>query len=193
MGFLVETSGTPWAGRCQFLFAVSTRAARPRRWHPPPHRPRPRMTDARSEGQASARSRPEPPRRGRRARDLARSEHVGSLPCLDGALGLGPLLPWPPVSVPVGPTDPSDEPESEVAHAPPPSPVRRCARSASVSAVAALSDGRPPAAAGLSPASPGRARGCSPRATPAASRWGPLPSAPRGRTTPGAFRAASPS
>ena len=39
-----------------------TRASRPRRRHPPPHRPRPRVTDARSEGQESARSRPEPQR-----------------------------------------------------------------------------------------------------------------------------------
>jgi len=37
-----------------------TRASRPRRGHPPPHRPRPRATDVCSEGQESARSRPEP-------------------------------------------------------------------------------------------------------------------------------------
>ena len=40
--------------------ARSPEPRRPRRRHPPPHRPRPRRADARSEGQESARSRPEP-------------------------------------------------------------------------------------------------------------------------------------
>ena len=51
---------------------------------PSAHRPPCRAAYARSEGQESAWSRPEPqgaarPRRGRRARDLARSEHVGTM------------------------------------------------------------------------------------------------------------------
>jgi hypothetical protein len=71
---------------------------RPRRRHPPPHRPHPRQADARSEGQESARSHPEPragarrngvrrARRGWRGRDLARSEHGGTLRVSMGAPG----------------------------------------------------------------------------------------------------------
>ena len=113
--------------------SMGTRVPRPRRRHPLPHRPRTRVTDARSEGQESARSRPQPqgaernrravpaqrPKRGRRARDLARSEHVGILP---GSMGARPCpggthrprsagqLPG---SVPVRPTDPPEEPNWE--------------------------------------------------------------------------------
>ena len=72
------------ARRAKSSRARSPEPRRPRRRHPPPHRPHPHHADAHSEGQESARSPPEPqgaprPRRRWRARELARSEHVGTL------------------------------------------------------------------------------------------------------------------
>jgi hypothetical protein len=85
--------------------AALTRASETPPEAPSPHRPHPCHADARSEGQESARSRPQPQRaqrprpassragtaqqarRGRRARDLARSEHGGTLRVSMGSPG----------------------------------------------------------------------------------------------------------
>ena len=71
------------------LVNIATRPSETPPEAPSPQRPRATIADAHSGGQESTQSRPEPqraprPRRGRRTRDLARSEYVGNALRLDG-------------------------------------------------------------------------------------------------------------
>ena len=96
---LLSRAGVPVSAPSWTARGTVTRASRPRRGHPPPHRPRPRVTDASSEGQESARSRPEPqgasgsrtaPPGGSRAADEART--ASARPCPKRARRYPPWL-----------------------------------------------------------------------------------------------------